>query len=113
MQWFAAQGVRPRIVGEFDDRALMQDFGEAGNGVFAAPAPLREQLKQRYGVVTLGEADQVAEEFYAISVERRLTAPAVLAMREAARQSLFRQPTGAVPLRRSGPRQRSKRSPRN
>jgi LysR family transcriptional activator of nhaA len=110
MQWFATQGVRPRIVGEFDDRALMQDFGQAGSGVFTAPAALREQLKQRYQVQVLGETDQVAEEFYAISVERRLTAPAVLAMREAARKSLFDQPSSTRPR---GRRPRSNRLPRN
>jgi LysR family transcriptional activator of nhaA len=91
MHWLAAQHIRPLIVGEFDDRALMYDFGQAGSGVFPAPAPLREHLRQRYGVVGLGETDQVVEEFYAISVERRLTAPAVLAMREAGKKRLFGQ----------------------
>ena len=109
LQWFAAQRVRPRIVGEFDDRALMQDFGEAGSGVFAAPAPLGEQLRQRHRVVMLGETDQVAEEFYAISVERRLTAPAVLAMREAGRESLFGQPAGDEPARRRASRRARRR----
>ena len=107
-QWFAARGVRPRIVGEFDDRALMHDFGEAGSGVFAAPEPLASLLKQRHGVVTLGKTDQVTEEFYAISVERRLTAPAVLAMRKAARESLFDQPVEDAPPHRRGRRQRCK-----
>jgi LysR family transcriptional activator of nhaA len=100
MQWFAAQRIRPRIVGEFDDRALLHDFGQAGIGVFAAPAPLRGQLKQRYGVVPLGEAKHVTEEFYAISVERRLTAPAVLAMRKAGKESLFGRAGRASPRRR-------------
>ena len=89
MQWFAAQRISPRIVGEFDDRALMHDFGQAGSGVFAAPAPLTAELRQRYGVALIGATDAVPETFYAISVERRVTAPAVLAMRKAARESLF------------------------
>jgi LysR family transcriptional activator of nhaA len=92
MQWLAAQRVRPHIVGEFDDRALMHDFGQAGSGVFAAPAPLRDHLRERYAVVALGATDEVVEAFYAISVERRVTAPAVLAMREAGRKSLFERP---------------------
>lgn len=100
MQWFATQGVRPRIVGEFDDHALMHDFGQAGSGVFAAPALLIEQLKQRYHVAVLGETEQVAEEFYAISVERRLTDPAVLAMRKAGRESLFGRSMAPPPRRR-------------
>jgi LysR family transcriptional activator of nhaA len=106
MQWFAAQRVRPRIVGEFDDRALMHDFGQAGDGVFAAPAPLSGHLKQRYGVIALGETDQVVEEFYAISVERRLTAPAVLAMREAGKERLFGQRMPVTPRRRRATGQR-------
>jgi LysR family transcriptional activator of nhaA len=107
MQWLAAQHVRPRIVGEFDDRALMYDFGQAGSGVFPAPAPLREHLRQRYGVVGLGETDQVVEEFYAISVERRLTAPAVLAMREAGNRSLFGQSRQVSERRRPGDKLRA------
>jgi LysR family transcriptional activator of nhaA len=106
MQWFAAQRIFPRIVGEFDDRALMHDFGQAGSGVFAAPAPLTDQLRQRYGVALLGATDEVPETFYAISVERQLTAPAVLAMRKAARESLFgpaskRSPVGGRVRRRA------------
>jgi LysR family transcriptional activator of nhaA len=99
-QWFATQRVRPRIVGEFDDRALMHDFGHAGSGVFPAPVALSAHLSERYGVSRLGVTDQIAEEFYAISVERKLTAPAVIAMREAGMASLFREPK-RVPPRRS------------
>jgi LysR family transcriptional activator of nhaA len=100
MQWLADRQVRPRIVGEFDDRALMHDFGQAGSGVFAAPAPLREHLRERYGVVVIGETADVVEAFYAISVERRVTAPAVLAMREAGKRSLFERPRQAPAARR-------------
>ena len=89
MQWFDQQRVQPQIIGEFDDRTLMHDFGQAGSGVFAAPAPLRRHLQERYGVVAFGDAEQVVEQFYAISVERRLTTPAVLAMREAGNAGLF------------------------
>src|SRR5262249_53212391 len=96
MQWFAARQVRPRIVGEFDDRALMHDFGQAGIGVFPAPTPLSRHVEARYGVVAVGKTDEVPEEFYAISVERRLTAPAVLAMRKAGKESLFAHPERAV-----------------
>jgi len=100
MQWFATQRVRPRIVGEFDDRALMHDFGRAGSGIFAAPALLIEELKQRYRVAVLGETERVTEEFYAISVERQLTDRAVLAMRKAGRDTIFRQPMDPAPPRR-------------
>jgi len=96
MQWFAAQKVRPRIVGEFDDRALMHDFGQAGSGLFPSLTPLSGHLRERYGVVLVGKTDQVREEFYAISGERQLTAPAVLAMRKAGKQSLFGRPVRTI-----------------
>jgi len=108
MQWFAAQQVRPRIVGEFDDRALMHDFGQAGSGVFPSLTPLSAHLRERYGVVLVGKTDQVLEEFYAISVERQLTAPAVLAMRKAGKESLLGRPQRTISpsRRRRGVKQR-------
>jgi LysR family transcriptional activator of nhaA len=94
-QWLAERGLRPRVVGEFDDRALMHDFGGAGSGIFPAPAPLRDEIVERYGVERLGETDEVVETFYAISVERRLAAPAVLAIRNAAREGVLAAPKRA------------------
>ena len=108
VQWFAAQGVRPRIVGEFDDRALMQDFGRAGSGVFPAPATLRDELRTRYRLEVLGDTDEVAEEFYAISIERRLSSPAVLAISNAAREGVF-GPAANATRQRGGARQARRR----
>jgi LysR family transcriptional regulator, transcriptional activator of nhaA len=107
VQWLASQRLRPRIVGEFDDHALIHAFGQAGSGVFAAPVLLIEYLTQRYGVAVVGKTEQVAEEFYAISVERRLTDPAVLAMRKAARERLFARPIDASRTRRRASARRS------
>lgn len=89
MRWFEDQHIRPRVVGEFDDSALMKAFGQAGVGFFAAPTAITEQVRQQCGVVCLGSTDAVTEKFYAISVERKLTHPAVVAIRDAARQELF------------------------
>ena len=85
LRWFEKEKVRPQIAGEFDDSALLNAFGEAGAGIFAAPSAVAAQLKQQLGVVQIGHTDQVREQFYAISVERRLTHPAVLAIQSAAR----------------------------
>jgi len=101
-QWFATQRIRPRVVGEFDDRALMHDFGRAGSGVFVAPALLADELKQRYRVAVFGETEQVMEEYYAISAERRLTDPAVLVIRKSGRDGVFRQAKDAAPSGRRG-----------
>jgi LysR family transcriptional activator of nhaA len=81
--------VRPRIVGEFDDGALMKAFGEAGTGIFTAPSVIASQVKKQCGVVAVGSTEEVSERFYAISVEHRLSHPAVVAIRSAARQELF------------------------
>lgn len=89
MQWFESIAVRPRIVGEFDDGALLKAFGKAGTGIFAVPSAIAEEVRRQYGVRTLGRTDAVTERFYAISVERRLTHPAVVAISSAARTTLF------------------------
>ncbi|HQZ45567.1 MAG TPA: transcriptional activator NhaR [Usitatibacteraceae bacterium] len=91
LQWFEALAIRPQIVGEFDDSALMKAFGEMGTGIFAAPSAVAEKISQQYGVVAIGRTEAVMEQFYAISVERRLTHPAVVAISTAARQELFGQ----------------------
>ena len=90
MRWFDEQRIRPRIVGEFDDGALLKAFGRAGTGIFAAPSAIAEEVRRQYGVVAIGRTEAVTEAFYAISVERRLTHPAVVAITSAARKELFR-----------------------
>ena len=90
-RWFADSGLRPRIVGEFDDSALLKVFGQSGAGVFAAPRAIEAQVRRQYGVRAIGRADQVRERFYAIALDRKLTHPAVVAICEAARDRLFRE----------------------
>lgn len=89
MRWLAAQQLHPRIAGEFDDSALMNAFGQGGSGVFPAPSLIADEIRQQYGVELLGTTDTVSERFYAISVERRLSHPAVLAILDAASRDLF------------------------
>jgi LysR family transcriptional activator of nhaA len=88
-QWFDSQGIRPRVVGEFQDSALMKVFGQAGRGVFAAPSVIEAEVRRQYGVRLIGRTDHVRERFYAISVERKIKHPAVAAICEAAHQKLF------------------------
>jgi len=87
--WLAAEGLHPRIAGEFDDSALMKAFGARGLGVFPAPRVLEEEVKAQYGVQVVGRAEEVRETFYAITVERRLRHPAVVAVAETARHAIF------------------------
>lgn len=94
MRWFEEQRIKPNIVGEFDDSALMKAFGQAGVGFFAAPTSIAEQVEQECGVIRVGSTNDIMENFYAISVERKLTHPAVLAISEAARHELFTEIKG-------------------
>jgi len=90
LKWLDKHRIYPRIVGEFDDSALMKAFGQAGTGIFIAPTPIAAEVVKQYGVVVIGTTDDVQEQFYAISVERKITHPAVAAITETARKWLFR-----------------------
>ncbi|HOY69616.1 MAG TPA: transcriptional activator NhaR [Methylotenera sp.] len=89
MRWFDLQRLRPQIVGEFDDSALMKAFGQAGIGIFTAPSAIADEIAQQYGVVVIGQVNDVLDFYYAISVERKFEHPAVVAIRETAKQDLF------------------------
>jgi len=88
-QWFASAGIRPRVVGEVDDSGLLRILGEAGRGVFAAPSVEEDEVRQRYGVSVVGRAPALLQRFYAITAERRIRHPAVLAITERARREVF------------------------
>jgi len=88
-QWFDAHQVRPRLVAEFDDSALMKAFAQSGAGVIPAPTVVERDACRQYGLGVVGRLDDVRERFYAISVEKRLKHPAVVAISEAARHDLF------------------------
>ncbi len=88
--WFVDHGVRPRFVAEVDDSGLMKTMGEAGYGLFAAPAVVSAEIVEQYGVEEVATLDKVKERFYALSVDRKLKHPAVVAICEAARR-VFRE----------------------
>lgn len=88
-RWLERQGRHMRIVGEFDDSALMKAFGEAGAGIFPTPTASVPDVMAHYKVVSLGETEELRERFFLISAERRLTHPAARAVSEHARAGLF------------------------
>jgi len=88
-QWLDAEGIRPRVVGEIEDGALLKTFGQAGLGLFPAPLAIEAEVRAQFGVKLVGRLDAVRERFYALSVERKIKHPAVLAISEAARRKLF------------------------
>jgi LysR family transcriptional activator of nhaA len=87
--WFDRQEIKPRVVAEFEDRALMKAFGERGTGVFTSPQTMEEDVLQKYGVEVIARTNDVKENFYLISPERRIKNPAVTAITEAARKAYF------------------------
>lgn len=88
-RWFASQGIRPRIVAEFHDSALMKVFGRDGEGIFAGPSVIANEISREFGVEVIGSTDAVKESFYAISIERKVKHPAVMKITENARNNLF------------------------
>jgi LysR family transcriptional activator of nhaA len=90
--WFESNGIWPLVLGEFEDYALLRAFGETGAGVFPMPAIFQNQIRKQKHLKAIGVIDDVQLQFYAISAERKLQHPAVLAIRNAAQHELFRQP---------------------
>ena len=88
-QYFDQQSIRPRVVAELDDSALMTTFGQAGAGLFVAPTVIEKEVLRQFDVAIVGRLDAVRERYFAISVERRLKHPAVVAISEAANEMLM------------------------
>lgn len=88
-RWFASLGIRPAIAGEFDDNALLNVFGQEGDGIFVAPTVIETEVLRQHKVQVVGRTQAVKERYYAISVERIIKHPAVAAILDTARQNLF------------------------
>lgn len=87
--WFRRKGVRPKVVGEFDDSALIRVFGLRGRGVFIAPTAIENEMLAGTNLEVIGRTDEVRQQYYAISVDRRLRHPAVVAIADSAKTELF------------------------
>ena len=87
--WFVQQRVHPRVVAEIEDSAVLKVFGQRGLGLFAGPTVLEREIRRQYAVRVVGRITAVRERFYAITAERKLTHPAVLAITRAARRDIF------------------------
>lgn len=88
-EWFSSNDIRPRIVAELDDEALATDFAEAGVGVFVAPEVIEKEIRKRYKLHIAGRAEGLRQRFYAISLERKISHPAIIAICEVARKHIF------------------------
>ncbi len=88
-QWFERQRLQPRIVGEFDDSALLKAFGQAGAGLFVAPSAIADYVQRQFSVAAVGVIESVSEQLFAITTDRKPTHPAIVAISHAARNELF------------------------
>ena len=88
-QWFQSEDLRPIVAGEFEDSALLNAFGEAGRVVFPAPTAIEREVRRNYRVAVVGRTSAVRQRYYAITAERRVKHPGVVAITSAARTKVF------------------------
>ncbi|MDH5626506.1 MAG: transcriptional activator NhaR [Nitrospira sp.] len=87
--WLAHRELSPNVVGEFDDSMTLKSFGQYGYGIFPGATAIEKEICRQHQVQVVGRLDSLKQHFYAITVERRLKHPAVLAIVRAARQDLL------------------------
>lgn len=87
--WFEREKIRPRVVAESEDSALLNVFGQEGLGAFPAPTAVASVVRRQHRASLVGRVPAVRERFWAITVERRIQNPAVAAICEHARADLF------------------------
>ena len=88
-EWFVRHQVRPDVVGEFEDNAMLNTFGRNGMGLFFAPAALESDILEQFGAALVGDVPELREQFYAISNERKIKHPAIEAILAAVQQGPF------------------------
>jgi len=97
-KWFQASGLRPNVIAEFEDTALMAVVATEGIGFMPMAAVVARELS-RYRLETVGTTEKCSDQFYAITGERRLRHPAVVRLTENAKNRLFGWPSPRSPVR--------------
>ncbi len=87
--WIESHDLHPFIRAEFDDTALLKAFGQTGEGLFPGGLVLQDEICRQFEVEFVGEMEGVREHFFAISAERKIKHPAVLAISRTAKSDLF------------------------
>ena len=91
--WLDDNEIYPQIVAEFEDSALLKVFGQSGLGIVPIPTAIEKEVKNQYSMQLVGRLDDVVDRFFAISVEKRVHHPAVLAIVKQARSKIFESPS--------------------
>lgn len=87
--WFDTKGIHPRLLGEYEDSALMVFCATAGRGFTVVPTVVAREVLKHWGLRVIANVDECGTEFYAITAERRVKNPAAMAITEHAYSSLF------------------------
>jgi LysR family transcriptional activator of nhaA len=87
--WFDSKGIRPRLVGEFEDSALMEVCSAGGRGFTAVHTVINRSALKHYGLRVIAKVEECGNDFYAITAERRVKHPAAVAITEHAYSSVF------------------------
>ncbi len=90
-QWFSDNSLHPEICGEFEDSAMLKIAGQYGAGLMPVPSIIAAEVKAMHKVESLGTVEGVQERFYAISVERKLKHPAVVAISDLAKRNFSKR----------------------
>jgi LysR family transcriptional activator of nhaA len=88
-KWFHAINIRPRLVGEFEDPALLHVVAFHSLGFVPVATLVAKEAARRFGFGVIGRTEACRQRFYAITPERKLTHPAVTAITSDARRRLF------------------------
>jgi LysR family transcriptional activator of nhaA len=91
-RWFETEQLQPEVGGQFEDIALLEVFGRSGMGAFAAPTVIESEIEKLYGVQTIGRTETIHERFYAITLDRRIHHPGVVAISQSAKTTLLNAP---------------------
>ena len=102
-RWLNDQRLTPRLMGEFDDGALMKAFGQAGAGFFPGPAALADEIHLRYNTPCVGRVEEINENFWAITAERRVSHPSIMTIIDSARTALSPNTTHPDPVTSTNP----------
>jgi len=109
-RWLDLESIDPQVVAEFDDSALMKEFGFAGAGIMPVPSVVLPEVIQQYGVESIAELPDVRVRFYAITSQRKITHPAVATISDAAHEGLLahsEMPGGKSRRRKTPPSDKS------
>ena len=88
--WFEANHIHPKVVAECDDNALIMSLGQAKVGFFISPTIVGKEVVRQYKVREVGCLDGLTEKFYAVSIDRKIEHPAVKAIVNNAKSSIFK-----------------------